>query len=179
MELCEKRASACVSSRARTLSERSYLFVWVIIHYVVMKMGFNLSRRRLLCVCQMMEIRYCAQEIHFVILRLSLSLPPSIFLPGSLFSHFPVRQFCCCYFGFRCCSFRIDQIFLFELYQLLSSISEYIRCLKMIGDEMILNFHIVFGESATVEHRDFHPPEREKKNHTWARSRNNVTNDES
>lgn len=60
-----------------------YSFVWVIIHYVVMKMGFNLSRRRLLSVCQMMEIRYCAQEIHldtFFLRYFSLSLILSVVL---------------------------------------------------------------------------------------------------
>lgn len=56
------------------VSARIYLFVWVIIHYVVMKMGFNLSRRRLHSVCQTMDIRYCAQEIHFVIFFRSVFL---------------------------------------------------------------------------------------------------------
>lgn len=44
---------------------RQRVFVWVIIHYVVMKMAFNLSRRRLHCA--ILEIRYCAQEIHFAV----------------------------------------------------------------------------------------------------------------
>lgn len=85
----------CVSSRVFVFV---FVFVLVIIHYVVVKIAFNLSCRRLFC--QMMEIRYCAQEIHFDVYFcffssfLSHSLTRS--RPSSLLFHF----ICCEFFFF-------------------------------------------------------------------------------